>query len=81
MLPDIAPVRRLTSEVRPGANAIKWGQSYADVNPTPSYTPHQGALKAAPSGGRRAEGRGRTTKGKGGRRTADGGRTEVFTPF
>ena len=71
-----------TSDLRPGANPIKWGQSYTDLwlvgrtastptptpNPTPSYTPHQGA----PSGGRRAEGGGRTTKGKGGRRTADG---------
>ena len=41
----------------------------------------RGALKGAPSGGRRAEGRGQTTKGKGGRRTADGRQTEVFTPF
>ena len=52
------------SDIRPGANPIKWGQSYTDV-----YTPHQGGPQGGPI--RRSEGGGRTMKGKGGRRRAD----------
>ena len=58
----------LLSDVRRGANPI---QMFIILLIRGAQGTIRGALKEAPSRGRRAEDGGRTTKGKGGRRTAD----------